>query len=503
MDFTRRQFFQCTGASLAMAAMSPNMRFLPGTNVAYAQGPTDAIVVFVQLFGGNDSLNTCYPLGGNQRTLYEEYRPTLKLPDMTPDLAPWISAGFGNSEILSVGTNDDGEEYALHPAMSALHDLYEQGNMAVVHGVHYPFPDHSHFRSSEIWYTANPQGTDGQGWFGDFLNNSGLAATDVPGVIMGRSNNPLFTPTNVGLLSFRSLSELRYPSAGEEALKRDIIRNLYTASSGSGVEFPELEKIGQTGVATLDTISQYYQSGNGIDNAGKVEALLLDANERYRRNNSLVYDSPLNFDENENLARESLVVDLRHVAATIRSNVNARFFHVGISGFDSHSNQEAGFFHTNLLTELSEAIAAFYKDISQSVTLPQGYDDYATGSLADRVVVVTLSEFGRTMRQNSQSASTAGTDHAASSCQFVVGNPVIGGQYGAHPQLDNPGFARKNDMRMTNDFRDYFGTILNRWLNVPTADLGPGPGKILPATDVADADGNDYTAFTPLDFLTA
>jgi uncharacterized protein (DUF1501 family) len=85
----------------------------------------------------------------------------------------------------------------------------------------------------------------------------------------------------------------------------------------------------------------------------------------------------------------------------------------------------------------------------------------------------------------------------------VVGGPVIGGQYGAHPQLDDPGSENEDDLKMTHDFRDVFGTILSRWLNVSAVDLGPGPGKILPATPDVDPDGNSYTAFTPIGFLPA
>lgn len=117
------------------------------------------------------------------------------------------------------------------------------------------------------------------------------------------------------------------------------------------------------------------------------------------------------------------------------------------------------------------------------------------------MLIVIFSEFGRTIRQNAYSPGEAGTDHGTSAPLFVLGGTVVGGQYGAYPALDDPGSENEDDLRMTTDFRDVFGTILTRWLNVSPAAVGPGPGKILPATPQVDADGKSYTAFTPIGFL--
>ena len=83
---------------------------------------------------------------------------------------------------------------------------------------------------------------------------------------------------------------------------------------------------------------------------------------------------------------------------------------------------------------------------------------------------------------------------------MVVGGPVIGGQYGAYPLLDDPA-DDDDDLRMTHDFRDVFGTILSRWLNVPAATIGPGPGQDPGGDDPVDDNGQSYTAFTPIGFL--
>jgi hypothetical protein len=173
-------------------------------------------VVFIQLFGGNDGINMVYPLDdgfADQRMLYEQYRPTLKLPNVAGGSLndPLSMASFEDLGVvppgtgpLTLGMDEKGNENALHPAMHSLWDLYQnQNNVAVIHGVHYPHPNHSHFRSEEIWYTGDPIGTGGLGWFGRYLNVSGFTPTEVPAVIIDNSINPLFKPSDASIFSAR------------------------------------------------------------------------------------------------------------------------------------------------------------------------------------------------------------------------------------------------------------------------------------------------------------
>jgi uncharacterized protein (DUF1501 family) len=212
-----------------------------------------------------------------------------------------------------------------------------------------------------------------------------------------------------------------------------------------------------------------------------------------------VFVSPLICTTNPIIDGNDLARDLTHVAAMIRADVGARFFHVSTGGFDSHSQQEKGFYHSFLLQGVSEALAAFHGELGQTVTIPGNPSGYQTGDVSPRVVVVVFSEFGRTIRQNAPGIN-AGTDHAAPSIVMVLGGGVVGGQYGAYPLLDDPG-DNDDDLKMTYDFRDVFGTILTSHLGVPAVDVGPGAGKILPATPEVDDLGNSYTTFTPIGFL--
>jgi uncharacterized protein (DUF1501 family) len=501
MRLTRRQFLT-GGASLAALTLGPRFARLPGTHVSYAAGPGNAIVVFVQLFGGNDGINMVYPLTGQQRTRYEQVRPTLQLPTTTAGLGRWTAAGYP-AAINDIGANSDSATYALHPTMTALHQVYQAGRLAVIPGVHYTYPDYSHFRSSAIWWTADPLGPATFGWFARYLNASGFTSAEVPGVVIAGGVNPMFVPTTqTSIFAFTSLSELRYPADGDNQRKEDTFKALYQSAALLGGSYPEAVRIGQTGQASIDKLSLYYVPGSGLARAGKVESLLLDDGGAYRSSNPLVYDSPLNA---EPVAGMDLAQDLRHVAAAIRANVGARFFHVSIGGFDTHSNQDNGdLWHSGLLYELSAAVAAFYDELKQSVSLPAGYDGsaYLTGSQSSKVVIVFFSEFGRTIHQNSTNPDTAGTDHAASAPMIVLGDPVVGGQYGDYPQLADPADgANGNDLKMTYDFRDVFGTVLARWLNVPVGTIGPGSGKIFTDTPVPDENGESYTTFTPIGFL--
>jgi uncharacterized protein (DUF1501 family) len=253
----------------------------------------------------------------------------------------------------------------------------------------------------------------------------------------------------------------------------------------------------------VDKFEQYYRST--CASSGKVEALLVEPDTSdnpgcYDPSNPLIYSSPLNADVTPRLDGNGLADDLRHVAAIIRSDVGARFFHVGTGGFDSHSNQEQGFYHSYLLNRVSEAIGGFWGEMKQSgMTLPGGYSGYDTTDLSNRVIIVTLSEFGRTNRQNADGASQAGTDHGRAAPQFVIGSTVQGGVHGTYPTFDDPDLD--DDLRMAFDFRDLYGTILERWLNVPVSDIGPGIGKLFSATPVPDWLNQDYTVYTPIPFL--
>jgi uncharacterized protein (DUF1501 family) len=126
----------------------------------------------------------------------------------------------------------------------------------------------------------------------------------------------------------------------------------------------------------------------------------------------------------------------------INADFGTRVFYLSIGGFDTHSEQLRQ--HEQLLGQIANAVAGFFAQLQQ-------------GNNADRVLVMTYSEFGRRVREN----GSRGTDHGAASCLFVVGPGVKGGPVGAHPKLDD---LADGDLKFHTDFRQVYATLLDGWL---------------------------------------
>ena len=142
-----------------------------------------------------------------------------------------------------------------------------------------------------------------------------------------------------------------------------------------------------------------------------------------------------------------LARDLRTVAQLIRADIGIRIFFAelgggGIGGFDNHANQLGN--HCALLHQLAESVAAFIYDLQRDKQL-------------DRVLLMTFSEFGRTVKENGR----RGTDHGAAAPMFLAGGKVKGGLVGTHPSLTD---LDKGALKMHTDFRRVYATVLDRWL---------------------------------------
>jgi hypothetical protein len=277
-------------------------------------------------------------------------------------------------------------------------------------------------------------------------------------------------------------------------LKQGTVEQLYGESfARSAALFPEVVKTGQTGIATLDHIQDYYKVGDGVANAGKVEALLLDGDGNYDADNPLVYGSSLNETDNPTVAGMRLARDLKHVAATIRADVGARFFHVAMGGFDSHSNQERDFFHSRLLQEVSESVAAFHAELNQAVTCPAG-TRLPDREPASKVVIVTFSSSAGRSGERVQRRRRAPTTRPRFSSSAT---PVIGGQYGLPDPTTPAGERRRSPHDETpRRLRHRAARAAERG----PGGSGPGPGRSSRDAD-GRSDGNSYTTFTPIPFL--
>ncbi len=421
MTITRREFLRRSAlVGAAVTAPHPLLRAMLGAGVAWA-APSDAILVLVQLEGGNDGLNTVIPsAAGAQRTTYDTKRPNLGVP-------------LGNLGATGIGSSG-GTALALHPTMTALKTLFDGGKVAVVNGVGYPNQSLSHFRSEDIWFgaldpTEVPAEPFSTGWFGRYLDAAGFGPSTIVAVDVNETMNPLFVSTNSNVLAVRRIADFVIP---DDPLYPDYAAKKAALQAAYAVEKDPLNTDGlQLSIGT---------SGDAM--LGKIDVYA---------NVSTSWSSNLNG------IGGSLGTSLKQVASILRYDMlnpgnatGARFFHVRLGGFDTHTQQQADLATGTQpirLGRVSDSLKAFY-------------DDTVALGIANKVVVVTFSEFGRRVAENG-SGTTAGTDHGAASPLFVVGDPVVGGLYGTFPNLND---LDGGNTKWNVDFRQVYATLIDKWL---------------------------------------
>ncbi|HEY2157625.1 MAG TPA: DUF1501 domain-containing protein [Isosphaeraceae bacterium] len=314
------------------------------------------------------------------------------------------------------------DEIGLHPSMGEMARLVEAGKAAVVQGVGYPNPDRSHFRSMEIWETARLEyGALETGWLGRALDaRPAEVGGDIPGLHVGTRSLPLaFKAKKTEVPSLTTLEQYRLQLGGDVASKREVRDALERVAR---LDRPAADPL--LGFVRRSTLAAY-------DSSKKLEALDKDTGSK------TTYP-------NFNLARR-----LELIARIIKAGFGTRIYYTSIDGFDTHANQLAA--HAALLNEISDSIAAFHKDLTDA-------------GQADRVSVLTFSEFGRRVAEN----ASGGTDHGAAAPLFVVGPVKKAGLIGAHPKLDD---LDDGDLKHHTDFRRVYASLLDDWLGVPSSPV--------------------------------
>jgi uncharacterized protein (DUF1501 family) len=390
-DFLRSSLAASTLVSMGAATVPT---FLSRSVRAAGAEPStnDRVLVVVQLLGGNDGLNTVVPFGLDG---YAKHRRALRL---NANLVQKVS-----------------KEVGLHPAMGGMSKLVEDGKLAIVQGVGYPNPDRSHFRSMEIWESArlDPKQLD-TGWLGRALDAfPSKPGEDVKGLHIGGRALPLAlrskrteTPTLDTLEQYRLQLA---GSAGDKRSARDALDQM--ARLDRGADDPLL------GFVRRSTLTAY-------DSSKRLEQVIKPSTEPSKYPNF------------------PLSKRLELIAQVIKAGFATRIFYTSLDGFDTHANQLGT--HAALLTEFSDSIAAFHKDL-------------AGAGQADRVSVLAFSEFGRRVAEN----ASQGTDHGAAAPVFVVGPVAKAGLVGNHPSLES---LDDGDLKHHTDFRRVYAAILEDWL---------------------------------------
>ena len=411
---TRRDFLR-TSTLLGFGSTVPT--FLGRTALAAPRadkpGAKDTVLVVVQLTGGNDGMNTVIPFTNAD---YYKLRPTIAI---AKDQIKKLSDDIG-----------------LHPAMGALQKLYiDDSAVCVVQGVGYPNPSQSHFRSMDVWHAASTAETLTEGWLGNALKKQGVPAFHLAG---GNEAAPLaLAGAPVRVPSITSLDDFKLKTSGVTGADTNAQKGVITGLASGGhkpTEVPTtnlLDFVSRTQTST-------YASSEKLAAIGK------------------------NYTPKVSYPNTALANKLKLAAQLIDADIGARLFYVSIDGFDTHAGQggSAGA-HANLLTQVSDGISAFYRDLAG-----RGHKD--------RVCVMTFSEFGRRAYEN----GSKGTDHGAAAPLFLVGGNVKAGSVGEHPSLKG---LKEGNLVHSTDFRQVYAAVLDKWLGV---DAKPIVGDGFKAAEV-------------------
>ncbi|MEV4704368.1 DUF1501 domain-containing protein [Actinoplanes sp. NPDC049316] len=394
---TRRRFLTASGVvaagALAAGGTAYGLRDVLGFRTDEPRGRT---LVLVTLYGGNDGLNTVIPYAD---PAYAANRPSM---------------AYDEGEVLRL---DD--EFGLNPGLAGLHRLYGQHRLAIVHGVGYPSPDRSHFRSMDIWQTARPERPGTTGWLGRWLDTAGgdprLAVSFepvLPPLLAGATSAGATVPGGALILpegvTTQVLAGFGTPSAGESP-----------ARARAAACFADLVKVRDL---VDDVIPDEDPDAEAPATATGGQAPPLER-------------------------------QLALVARCIEAGSATRVYSVSLGGFDFHADERTA--QESILAALDKPLAAF------------------VDRMADRdVVVAVYSEFGRRVRAN----ASDGTDHGTASTVLLAGGGIPGGRYGEPPGLTD---LDDGDLRHTTDFRDVYATLLADVLGAdPERILGGWTGRL-------------------------
>ena len=409
MKVSRRQFVKGGAAAVTFTFAAPE--FL--SDLARAQGASVRNLIVLYLSGGNDALSTLVPYND---PFYYSRRPTLAVP-------------AGN--VLQIGSDSSGVALGLHPRLSGLRQIYNEGALALIQRTGYESQSRSHFEGTDIWATANPSNSSGLGWVGRYLDSlpspvdslAGWNTTrDLPRVLRARTVSVPGIPDPVSY-SFNSPNIGPEAAAGRAAAVR--------INSHLPIDRPEVAFVYgsiRTAMATLDRVAVV-----------------------------ATYAPTVTY-PNTPFGRA-----MRAVAGAMVRGIGTKIFYVTTGGFDTHATQlvnQIGGTYYNLMGTLNDGLLAFYNDVRNQ------------GLLGD-TLLLTFSEFGRRISEN----GSGGTDHGAGSLMMAMGGRVNGGFYGSsarlNPEPGNPTLEGSSgiDVRYAIDFRSVYAQVIDQWLGASSQNI--------------------------------
>lgn len=361
----------------------------------------DKALVVIQLSGGNDCLNTVVPYTNSS---YYDFRPTVHI-------AP--------EDVLPL---DD--TLGFNPHMEPIKRLWEAGKVAVINGIGYPHPDRSHFRSMDIWHTAEPEKIGKEGWLGRAIRE------------LDPKGDNVLTGINFGRGLPRALGCRGVPVAS--------VGNLDTYGL-----FPDLQDAGLRESA-LETFAKMYGGATGQD---VVRTFLGQTATDALKGADILRTAPAQYTSTVTYPDSPIAQNLKSMAQVLCADLGTRIYYTQYGSFDTHSGELAT--HAKLWKDVSGAVGALMDDLQEH-------------GRADDVVMLIFSEFGRRIRDNG-----SGCDHGSGGVAFVVGNAVQGGMYGEYPSLKIED-QLEGDLHFNNDFRCTYTTLLEQWLGLEARPIVNG-----------------------------
>ena len=364
----------------------------------------DPVVVILQLTGANDYLNTIIPYTNGE---YYDNRPKVHIPQDT---------------VLPI---DD--ELAFNPNMAPLKKMYDDGNVAIIHGIGFENSPRSHFRAMDIWHTCEPDVVGTEGWVAKLVRDLDPMGENVLKCVnFGQGLPRALALRGVPITSVSNLESYGVMSSvpgmtseQDRARLLDRFARMYAPAIGTGAT---MDYLGQTGRDAL----------KGAD-------ILKAAPEQYT--------STIEYADN------GIAKYLRDVARVHTANLGTQIFYTAHGPFDTHFNQPP--MHARLWTEVSGAISDFFDDLREH-------------DAADNLVMMIFTEFGRRVRDNG-----TGTDHGAGGGAFIIGDNVKGGMYGTYPSL-KPEDLSQGDLEPNYDFRGFYSSVIDQWLGLDPVPIVGG-----------------------------
>lgn len=381
MLLKRKEFLQI--GSLATASMMLP-KFMKAFEAPHLVPPGNKVLVILQLSGGNDGLNTVIPV---RNDIYYKVRPKL---------------GIAREAALQL--TDDA---ALHPALTGMKELYDNGHLGILNNVGYPNPDRSHFRSMDIWHSASDSDKYVYtGWLGRYLDAQ-CKGCDKPTQALELDDMLSMAMKGEQIKGLAMKDPRRLFNTSNEKFFREVVKNHQDEHGEQPVDY------------LYKTMAETMSSADYIFKQSRIHPT------------STIYPGT------------DIGNSLKTIASLIFSDINTKVYYLSLGSFDTHVGQDGQ--QRRLFTEMNAAISAFVKDMQQN----NRFQD---------VMLMTFSEFGRRVAQN----ASGGTDHGTANNMFFVSGALK--QKGLLNEMPDLGNLKNGDLQYSVDFKNVYATLLNKWL---------------------------------------